>query len=177
MTFAPAMRPRFQVAINVDSDEARRRLTEPLVGPNCPVEGVLAGFHMELKIPIEKRYFWSPNLSVEILEAEGETRLSGLFGPRPSVWTLFATFYGALAFMAFIGGVFGYSQWVLGKTPWAFWGIPVAAVGSLLGYSFALYGQRLARDQMDLLRSYLNRCFDGVSVQPVANERGAEGKP
>lgn len=162
--FAPPMRPRFRVTLDLPVEAARDRIVDPLRTPPCPVEGLVAGHHVELKIPAGDRHFWSPHLSLEVESAGDRTLLRGLFGPRPSVWTMFATLYMALVFIAFFGSVLGVSQWLIDKPAWGFWALPFSGVVFLGAYTATLFGQRLGREQMATLREYLRACFEGVAV-------------
>jgi hypothetical protein len=149
------MRPRFQVELKMSADEALERVTRALGDPGCPVEALRAGQHVDLMIPRADRRYWSPRLGVEFEASEPASRVHGLFGPRPSVWTLFATFYALMGFMAVIGGMLGWSQWIIDQTAWGFWFLPAAVLGALGAYGLSLVGQRLSSDQMDLLYAYL----------------------
>lgn len=148
------MRPRFEVAADLDADEALRRITGELGTAGSPVEGLVAGYHVELMIPKSTRHFWSPRLSLELDAQESGVRLRGLYGPRPAVWTLFAMFYSALGFVALMGAVFGYAQWAIDRTPWALWTLPIAAALALGAYATSLVGQRLALEEMQFLHRY-----------------------
>ncbi|MFL1013123.1 GTP-binding protein [Flavisericum labens] len=70
--------------------------------------------HVFIKYPKEKQHFWSPQLHLEINEiTEDSCMLHGLFGPNPTVWTLFLFlhFMVAVIFVAF--GIWAYSNWSL----------------------------------------------------------------
>lgn len=167
MLHAPPVRPRFRVELPVDADDLLGRLTAPIVTKDPRIEGLVAGRHVEWMIPRHERHFWSPRLSLEVCP-EGEIcSLVGLFGPRPSVWTLFAFGYGTLGFVAATAFFFGASQWTIGTPPWALWAIPLCGAGALLLYGFSLLGQRLAAEEMDRLRGLLGEQL-GVAEAPEA---------
>jgi hypothetical protein len=148
------MRPRFVVSVDLDPEEGLRRITGELGCAECPVDGMVAGNHVDLMIPKADRRFWSPRLSLEFTPAESSVRVRGLYGPRPAVWTMFAMFYCALAFVAMMGAIFGYSQWVIDQRPWALWSLPATLVLALGAYATSLVGQRLALEEMQFLHRY-----------------------
>ena len=170
----PPMRPRFQLLLTVDAGAAYARLTGGLGAPGCPVEALTAGRHVDLMIPRADRHYWSPRLSIEIFpEDDGDgSRANGLFGPRPSVWTLFAALYSTFAFAAVTGGMIGTSQWLIDRTPTGFWLIPVAVLASTGIYCASLFGQRLAADEMKLLHAYMEERLNPV-MRTDANAAGA----
>ncbi|MEP3836438.1 MAG: GTP-binding protein [Algibacter sp.] len=60
--------------------------------------------HVFIKFPKEKQHFWSPQLHLEINKVDdNSSTLHGLFGPNPTVWTLFMFlhFLVAVIFIAF----------------------------------------------------------------------------
>lgn len=72
--------------------------------------------HVFIKLPKEKQHFWSPQLHLEILETgHNNSKIYGLFGPKPSVWTLFMFLHFIIACL-FIGcGIWAYTNWSLEK--------------------------------------------------------------
>ncbi|WP_298895683.1 GTP-binding protein [uncultured Psychroserpens sp.] len=73
--------------------------------------------HVFIKIPKAKQHFWSPQLHLEINEndtTKGST-IYGLFGPNPTVWTMFMFLHFIIAGL-FIGfGIWAYVNWTLGN--------------------------------------------------------------
>lgn len=70
--------------------------------------------HVFLKFPKREQHFWSPQLHLEIIEKdESHTIIHGLFGPNPTVWTMFMFLHFVVAgfFIAF--GIWTYSNWSL----------------------------------------------------------------
>ena len=71
--------------------------------------------HLFIKIPKAKQHYWSPQLHIEVNENEDKgSTLYGLFGPNPTVWTMFMFFHFVVAGL-FIGcGIWSYVNWSLG---------------------------------------------------------------
>lgn len=70
--------------------------------------------HVFIKFPRHKQHFWSPQLHLEISHInKNSCLLYGLFGPNPTVWTLFMFLHFMVAgfFIAF--GIWAYTNWAL----------------------------------------------------------------
>jgi hypothetical protein len=115
--------------------------------------------HAVLHVPAGEDRVWSPFLSLDLVGGAASdvrhTRLRGLFGPKPSVWSLFVAAYAVCGCLALFALVYGWAQWSLDQQPWAFAVLPAAALGALGVYGLARYGQRRGRSQMDALRRFL----------------------
>ncbi|NEQ51066.1 MAG: hypothetical protein F6K11_13180 [Leptolyngbya sp. SIO3F4] len=113
--------------------------------------------HIVLRMNPDERHFWSPQADVNLeTQEDGTTLVRCLFGPAPTVWTMFMFFYALLGVTALLGLMIGSSQWSLEESAWAFWLVPVALVlGSLL-YFAAWEGKRLAHEEMRQLKHFLD---------------------
>lgn len=149
------MRPRFQLEIPLPPADVHTRLESKLACGGCPCRAKVLGNHVEVTIREDLRHFWSPHLSLELQESPAGSVLLGLFGPSPNVWTMFLAAYAFLVLTSFFAGILGLVQLSLGEPPWGLW----LAAGSLLGcaipYAGSLVGRRLAAEQMELLRCFL----------------------
>ena len=45
--------------------------------------------HIFIDVLKHQSHFWSPQLHLEIIEEGKQTKVKGLFGPKPQVWTFF----------------------------------------------------------------------------------------
>lgn len=73
--------------------------------------------HVFIKYPKNQQTFWSPQLHLEINEVdENNSVIHGLFGPNPTVWTMFMFLHFLVAgvFLAF--GIWAYTNWSLEKS-------------------------------------------------------------
>lgn len=67
--------------------------------------------HVFIKIPKKNQSFWSPQLHLEINEdGEDKAIVHGLFGPNPTVWTMFMFFHFIVATLFFGFGVWAYTN-------------------------------------------------------------------
>ncbi|WP_400080706.1 GTP-binding protein [Winogradskyella sp. R77965] len=73
--------------------------------------------HVFIKFPKQEQHFWSPQLHLEINEIdESNAKVHGLFGPNPTVWTLFMFLHFIVAGL-FIGfGIWAYTNVTLGNS-------------------------------------------------------------
>ncbi|WP_191858032.1 GTP-binding protein [Hanstruepera ponticola] len=70
--------------------------------------------HVFLKLPKDKQQFWSPQLHLEINEDGEKTAiLHGVFGPNPTVWTMFMFFHFIVAGLFIAFAIWAYSNWAL----------------------------------------------------------------
>lgn len=160
MARPPRLRPRFKLALPCSATRAAERLRGALADDGYPFRGNGYGHHFVLRVPEAERHFWSPQLSLDLEDAEGGGALMrGLFGPHPSIWTLFVAAYGVAIFCAVTGLIFGLSQWTLGQSPIALWAVPGAALLAGLTYGIGLIGRRLGYEQVLQLRDVIDDVF------------------
>ncbi|MDO5968392.1 GTP-binding protein [Flavivirga aquimarina] len=70
--------------------------------------------HVFIKFSKEKQHFWSPQLHLEIDEIDDNSSLlHGLFGPSPTVWTMFMFFHFIVAGLFIAFGIWAYTNWSL----------------------------------------------------------------
>ena len=148
----PPMRPTFEIDFPIDPETAISRLCLLLNDDDYPVTGRVAGTHLMLVIPPDRRHFWSPWLNIEVHpQSESnadEAKIHGRFSPNPSVWTGFMLGYISLLTLIFFASMFGVAQWMMDGTPTALKLIPVFVVIGGIMYWASLMGQRIANAQM-----------------------------
>ncbi|MGI9534087.1 MAG: hypothetical protein ACR2NW_03980 [Thermodesulfobacteriota bacterium] len=154
------IRPRFNIEVEFSKNEILERIQKEIKNSNGNCEGKLLDNHIVLKIPENKQKFWSPELSIEIDEINNKRLLRCLLGPKSTVWTLFATFYGLSIFIGLIGLVLGFSQWSIGMKPLGLWLVPLSLILIIIAYFIALSGQKLAYKEMVFLREILDRSLE-----------------
>ena len=113
--------------------------------------------HIFIKLPKSEQHFWSPQLHLEIDELdENSSTIRGLFGPNPTVWTMFMFFHFIVAGL-FIGfGTWAYTNWAL-KTDYT---IQISAMLLMIVCWLALYfigrlGKKAGTEQMQLLHGFM----------------------
>ncbi|GAB5520914.1 MAG: hypothetical protein RhofKO_31650 [Rhodothermales bacterium] len=150
------LRPRFERITPHTPSEVLTQLRAALDAPNAPCYGNIFGDHAVLHVLHTDEHIWSPFLSLDVACHPEGTRVRGIFGPKPAVWSLFVAAYAICLFGALFAAAFAYAQSSLGQPAWALSGIALAGVGALVTWGFARYGQHLGREQMILLRRFLD---------------------
>jgi hypothetical protein len=171
------MRPRFAETVACDAALLVDTLREAIDGADPPLEGHFAPTHCVLRIPPERRSFWSPELDLtfEPLAEDGGAgegiRVRCLFAPRPAVWTGFAFVYAVLAAVAVGGALYALAQLTLGAAPRAL--LVSAGALALLAviYGASFIGQGLAAGQMYELRRYLDEGLERAAARGRARPR------
>ena len=169
-------RPRFKFSTDLSQEEVLKRVIEYADSDESErVHIKMVHNHLTLDIPTENKHYYSPQLDLNLeKKEEGGTLVRCLIAPAPNIWTLFIFGYGILGFAAVIGLMLGLSQWQLDRTMWGFW-----IVGTSLGLGGLLHlgileGQRLARDEMRLLKHFLDEALDCDCFQVSEDQKAAE---
>jgi len=70
--------------------------------------------HIWMNMPVGKREYWSPHLHLELESNETNgTHIRGLFGPEPTLWTLFMFLHFMVAGIFTIFSAIAYSNYML----------------------------------------------------------------
>jgi hypothetical protein len=107
----------------------------------------------------EHQHYWSPQLTLNIEEAEAGSLVRGLYGPRPSVWTMFIFFYSFIGFATMILSLIGLSLLSLDKDATILWLVPVLILLFMTLYLVAYLGQKFGQRQMIYLHHFLEECL------------------
>ena len=111
------LRPRFYKDIDENIDLVRQKFVDyaKQVPPGFLIK--IRPNHIQFTIQGEKQHYWSPHLSIELEEKEGNeknaTHIRGLFGPAQTLWTFFVFLHFIIAgtFLVFL--MFCYSNYML----------------------------------------------------------------
>lgn len=82
------LRPRFTLLLTSSAE----KVLEEFRQSNAADAGIVTKIidhHVILKISKSNQHYWSPQLHLEIENCTSITKLNGLFGPNPTIWTLF----------------------------------------------------------------------------------------
>ncbi|WP_438968997.1 GTP-binding protein [Nonlabens sp.] len=70
--------------------------------------------HVFIRFPKNKSHFWSPELHLELHEVIGEKiSLKGLYGPKPTVWTMFMFLHFLVAGLFIAAAIWLYTSYTL----------------------------------------------------------------
>lgn len=74
----------------------------------------IRGYHIWLNIKGQKKAYWSPHLHIEMeSKDQNETHIRALFGPDPTLWTLFMFFHFIIAGIFLIFSGITYTDYIL----------------------------------------------------------------
>lgn len=157
------LRPTFEREVpELDPATLLERISAALGAPDGGLPHRRAGRHLMIWLPESEQHLWSPWLHLDVNESEarpGTAHLFGRFTPAPNMWTALMFAYLVLGVVAIGGAIFGYSQHLVDESPWGFWLIPICAVIAILIPLFSRAGQALAKEQMGLLSSVVEKAL------------------
>lgn len=151
------LRPRFKMDLKQSNSSALNAFEET---KNSQSNYIITRVddHVYIKIPKDKQHFWSPQLHLEIMEVdENNCTVFGLFGPNPTVWTLFMFLHFLIAGLFFAFGIWSYTNHSLGN-PYA---IQLFLTLMMVVIWFALYfggriGKTTGTNEMYGLHQFMN---------------------
>jgi hypothetical protein len=185
MSDAPRLRPTFTIPLRPGREEAIERIRAGLAAAVPANRWIGKGRWAEVHVPGDEQRIWSPHLSIRIDDFDAHHRaadhpadtgcvLFGRFAPRPEVWTGFVFLYASVAFLALLGGIFGYVQWASDQPAWGLWavavGVPVLGALHLASW----LGQRWSHSQMLELRDILEPVVEPLRVDAGPRIGGSE---
>jgi len=142
------IRPRFKTTVKGTIKDCINGIKEA-IDQNQEFIGLVSEHYCVIKICLEERHYWSPQLTLTMEEtSEGSLEIRGLYGPKPSVWAVFFMSYAALGVLSLFAGVFGLSQLMLEKAAPILWAIPIMAAIAIGLYLVAQAGQKVGAEQM-----------------------------
>ena len=165
------MRPRFKLSSQLPAADVRE-LVKAAIKEDAAVGGWLRHHLAHVTIPEQHQHYWSPVLQATIDDNPDEncTFIRVLIGPRQSIWLVFTFLKGAIGVLGLFGGMYGFSQWQLGKPSYWLWAVPVALVLAGAVFGAAKLGQLKGRDQMEHLVRFLERSLKKAKVRRVEPE-------
>ena len=73
--------------------------------------------HVFIRFPKQEQHYWSPQLHLEINEKDNNTStVHGLFGPNPTIWTLFMFLHFMVAGLFIAFGIWAFTNMTLGSS-------------------------------------------------------------
>jgi len=142
--------------------EVLKKIRDKLSDKNVIVRGQIAQEHVFIRIPEEDQHYWSPELHVWVREQDGETIIYGVMGPKPKIWTMFMFLYIAVLTSGFFGSSYGIIQMMLGMDAPFLMSIPLGILGLVFVYGAAQYGQYRGKEQMMVLKQFLDETIGNV---------------
>jgi hypothetical protein len=109
-----ALRPRFQKLLDHNKEVVIAAFQQEKEGDSTFVISIVDD-HIFIKLPRRLQHYWSPQLHLEVNDlSENSTKMYGLFGPNPTVWTMFMFLHFVVATVFFCIWDMGLLQLVSG---------------------------------------------------------------
>jgi len=153
------LRPKYRMVTSESPVEVLKKIRDKLSEKDTKVLGQIAQEHAFIRIPEEEQHYWSPELHVWVRRQEEETIIYGVMGPKPKIWTMFMFFYVAILTSAFFGSSYGIIQMMLGMDAPFLMSIPLGILGLIFVYGAAQYGQHRGKEQMLVLKDFLDKAI------------------
>jgi len=147
------LRPRFQLTLPDTPQEVLGRLQDAC---RPPFNVKRVDDHVFIRFDAPQSHFWSPQLQLEVLEEEPSgSRIYGLFGPNPTLWTFFMFLHFGVATLFLIFGIWAYSSASLDRP----YGVQLGAMAGMVALWFVLYaigraGRAKGKPQMYELHAF-----------------------
>lgn len=159
------LRPRFKMELNHPNEKVLTIFHE---AKNTQSDFILSrvGDHVFIRLPRHIQHFWSPQLHLEVNEIDSNScMLRGLFGPNPTVWTLFMFIHFFVAGMFIAFGIWSYTNWNLGNS----YGIQLGLMILMVFIWFGLYvagrmGRSKGTTEMHRLHDFMNETLKSNQI-------------
>ena len=143
------IRPRFKIETQIPAEEIAERLRAGLEKSDSVCVGEAHARYANIMMPKKDQHYWSPQLGITMEETEEGTIVRGLYGPRPTVWTMFVFFYAAIAFIVMVVAAIALSMWMMGESIMFAWSIPVLIFIFLSLYHVAYIGKKKGQEESE----------------------------
>ncbi len=153
-----SIRPRFRYVLDASREDILAKAKLLLADSKYAFRTKISGEQLILDVGLAEQHFWSPQGDFRIGEEEDfpeKTIVSGIIGPRPTVWTMFVFFYFALGTIGFIISTYGASIWMMGEYSNYVWAFPISVILMLSAYFAGKFGEKLGEDQVIKLKEFV----------------------
>lgn len=157
-------RPRFKIFISSTAQEYQQQLKKLLYKYDKQFGGNINNEVSNIWVKTSEFPFWKPYLSLRTEIENEKTVVRGIFGPSSSVWTFFMFVYFLLTVLWMVFITIWFVSWQI-KAEGYTWGLPASMIVLaciLLTYLSSLYGQKKAKQEIDLLRKFALESSDLV---------------
>ncbi len=151
-------RPRFKVVAKMTPEEFSDKLKIHFKNHNKTLGGYVNKEVAIIRLRQDREKYWAPQLQIRVEENEdlkGTIWVRGLFGPRPSIWTLFMFSYGLGGAIILTTGLYGWIELALGIGNFWVWSNLIGLTLIAGPYISAKIGQQIAKSHMSVLRTFI----------------------
>ncbi len=148
------IRPRFRQIIRDTPENLESLIGLKLKRAQSECTGRVIPGYIVIEIPASERHYWSPQLSLSLEPCEEGTLIRGLYGPNPTVWTMFTFGYSVIGILSLFIIIIGLSNLSLGLEAPVLWALPVLGALALILYFVAQAGQKIGAEQTFTLHHF-----------------------
>lgn len=143
------IRPRFEMTSQKSIEEIIELVKTKLKNNTHQLHGQAMQDHITIRVNKVNRHYWSPQLSILLdRDTDGNfTKIVGIYGPMPNVWTLFTLSYLAAGVLFVFISIIGFSQKALGNDYSILWALPFIILVVIIMYISSQMGQKLGAAQ------------------------------
>ncbi len=148
------LRPRFQIALKSNLEDLQQ-VFDTVQTDRFVVKRL--DEHVYIRFKKSEITFWSHQLHLELFSFEkGVSKIHGVFGPNPTLWTFFMFLHFGVGTFFVILGIFAYSNYSLGHDI-TFWlvGMFFLVLIWFALYAFGRLGKSKGKPQMDQLKEFM----------------------
>ncbi len=153
------IRPRFNQDVDYSFEELKELLETALAEPNSPVTGKVHRGYASFFIPLKDQHYWSPQLSVTFEELKNGTHIRGLYGPKPSVWTMLMFFYALIGFASIVVTIMGFGLQSLNKDGSILWALPFLIAAFFSIYAVGYFGKKKGYDEIVTIHNFFENAI------------------
>lgn len=151
------LRPRFKFTLEQNNETALSKFENAKLEQKEFIVSRV-DHHVFIKFPKSKQQFWTPQLHLEIDEVDSNSSLiRGLFGPNPTVWTLFMFLHFVVVGLFIALAIWTYSNSALNKDfMLQIWGMLFMVILWFVLYFAGRIGRTSNKDEMITLYNFMN---------------------
>ena len=160
------IRPRIHYQTPLSSADITALFSAKLNEKKSTLDGQVVDGFATIYPTKSDQHYWSPQLTITIEGNDTGSLIRGLYGPKPTVWTMFIFFYSGIGFATLMITLVGLSLLSLGKGVGILWFVPLLLLLFASLYITAYLGQKFGHKQMVHLHHFLEECL-GVELETV----------
>lgn len=146
------LKPRFTFDSSRSIDDICDDFRCRLASSDSTFDGKVTYRYVNIYPSAKERHYWSPHFSLSMEVNEGDqnhTKVSGIYGPAPEVWTMFVFIYGVIGLCSIIVTVVGLANLTIGESGQILWLVPLFLIGFSTMYLVSYFGQRKGHNQIE----------------------------
>ncbi|WP_341226080.1 hypothetical protein [uncultured Arcticibacterium sp.] len=153
-------RPRFKKNISLEEEALKGKILSKLKDNSQGIKGGVYSNHFHLEIVQKDKHFWSPHLNVTLESTSEGTIIRGKYGPKPSLWAIFAFLYSSLGISFLFTAMAGLVKLSLNQDAQILWILPVLSLFILGLYIASQTGQKLGVEQTFRIHHFLEESLE-----------------